>query len=325
MNKRTFARLLGAAVFTGPLAGLAQPSTTVWRIGMLEAISESENARNLDALRRGLQQLGYTEGRNLRIEYRSTDGRAERFQSLADELVRLGVDVILTRGTPATIAVGKATATTPIVMATMGDPRAVASGFGGPGANLTGVTTFSTQLTAKRLEMLKELTPGLSRVALIHDMGNPVAAREWEEMQAGARTLRLQAQLFDVRDAGDILRAVERAVQTGIGGIVVGADGLMQVHRHLIVDAMNNRKLIASYPGSEFVEAGGLMAYAVNYPDLYFRLASFVDKIIKGAKPSEIPVEGPTKFEFVINVSTAKALGLTVPGSLLLLADRLIE
>ncbi|MEO6744807.1 MAG: ABC transporter substrate-binding protein [Caldimonas sp.] len=291
---------------------------------MLEAIAEHQNTRNLDALRSGLRQLGYIEGRNLRIEYRSADGRAERFRDLAQDLVRLKVDVILSRGTPATLAATSATSSIPVVMATMGGPQAVVVGFG-PGSNVTGVTTFSTELTAKRLELLKELAPRLSRVAMIHNMANPAAPPEWQAMQEAARALRLQAVLIDVSVESDILRAADRAADGKIDGVVVGADGLMQGHQRLLVDALNGRGLVASYPGSEFVEGGGLMAYAVNFSDLYARLAVFVDKIIKGGKPSAIPVEGPTKFELAINLHTAKLLGLTVPGSLLLRADRLIQ
>jgi putative ABC transport system substrate-binding protein len=210
-------------------------------------------------------------------------------------------------------------------MATMGDPRAIVASFANPGGNITGVTTFSTELTAKRFELLKELVPKLSRVALLHNMGNPAAPPEWEETKTAARSLGLQAELLDVRSQGDLGRAFELAVRQRVDALVIGADGLTQMHQQTIVDLVARNRLPAAYPAREFVEAGGLIAYAVNYPDLYFRFASFVDKIFKGAKPGELPVEQPTKFELVINLKTAKALGLTIPPSLLQRADQVIE
>jgi len=187
------------------------------------------------------------------------------------------------------------------------------------------VTTFSTELTAKRIEIIKELVPSLSRVALLHNMGNPAAPPEWEETKTAARSPGLQAELLDVRTQGDLRRAFELAVRQHVDALVVGADGLTQMHQQTIVDSVARSRLPAAYPAREFVEAGGLIAYAVNYPDLYFRFATFVDKIFKGAKPGELPVEQPTKFELVINLKTAKALGLTIPQSLLLRADKVIE
>ena len=318
---------LGSVVgglLAAPFAAPAQ-QMKVYRIGILEPIPAAQNAANLDALRKGLRELDYVEGRNLIIEYRSADGRAERFPELASELVRLKVDLLVTRGTPAARAAKNATETIPVVMATMGDPRAIVASFAHPGGNITGVTTFSTELQAKRIELLKELVPNLSRVALLHNMGNPAAPPEWEETKTAARSLGLQAELLDVRSSGDLRRAFELAVRQRVDALVVGADGLTQMHQQTIVDSVTRSRLPAAYPAREFVEAGGLIAYAVNYPDLYFRFATFVDKIFKGAKPGELPVEQPTKFELVINLKTAKALGLTIPQSLLLRADKVIE
>jgi putative ABC transport system substrate-binding protein len=207
----------------------------------------------------------------------------------------------------------------------MGDPRAIVASFARPGGNITGVTTFSTELTAKRIELLKELVPNLSRVALLHNMGNPAAPPEWEETKTAARSLGLQAELLDVRSQGDLGRAFELAVRQHVDAILIGADGLTQMHQQMIVDLVAPKRLPAAYPAREFVEAGGLIAYAVNYPDLYFRFASFIDKIFKGAKPGELPVEQPAKFALVINLETAKALGLTIPQSLLLRADKVIQ
>ena len=325
MDRRTFIAAVGGALLAAPAAARAQPAAKVYRIGILEAIPAAQNAGNLDALRRGLRELGYVEGRNLIIEYRSADGRAERFPELASELVRLKVDLIVTRGTPAAAAAKSAAGTTPVVMATMGDPRAIVKSFAHPGGNVTGVTTFSTELTAKRIELLKEVVPNLARVALLHNMGNPAAPPEWDETRRAARSLGLQAELLDVRTEGELRHAFELAARRHVEALVVGADGLTQMHEKAIVDLVARSGLPAAYPAREFVDAGGLMAYAVNYPDLYFRFASFIDKIFKGAKPGELPVEQPTKFLLVINLRSAKALGLAIPQSLLLRADEVIR
>src|SRR5437867_4747514 len=325
MDRRTFIGGIAGGLLAAPVAARAQQVAKVYRIGILETIPAPLNAANLDALRKGLRDLGYVEGRNLIIEYRSADGRAERFPDLASELVRLKVDLIVTRGTPAARAAKNATGTIPVVMATMGDPRAIVASFAHPGHNITGVTTFSTELTAKRIELLKELVPNLSRVALLHNMGNPAAPPEWEETKTAARSLGLQAELLDVRSQGDLGRAFELAVRQRVDALVIGADGLTQMHQQTIVDLVARNRLPASYPAREFVEAGGLIAYAVNYPDHCSRFASFVDKIFKGAKPADLPVEQPTKFELVINLRTAKALGLTIPQSMRLRADEVIQ
>jgi len=319
--------LLAASLanIVAPLAAKAQQAGKIYRIGILETIPAARNAANLDGLRRGLRELNYVEGRNLVIEYRSADGRAERFPDLAAELVRLNVDLIVTRGTPAARAAKKATETIPTIMATMGDPHALVGSYARPGGNITGVTTFSTELTGKRIELLREVIPRLSRVALLHNMGNPAAPPEWEETKTAARSLGLQAELLDVRSQDDLGRAFELAARQRVDALVIGADGLTQMHLQTIVDLVARNRLPAAYPIREFVEAGGLMAYAINYPDLYFRFASFIDKIFKGTKPADLPIEQPTKFELVINLKTAKALGLTIPPSLLARADQVIE
>ncbi len=236
-------------LLAGPLVADAQQAGKVYRIGILETIPAARNAANLDALRKGLRDLGYVEGRNLVIEYRSADGRAERFPDLAAELVRLKVDLIVTRGTPAARAAKKATETIPTVMATMGDPHAIVASFAHPGGNITGVTTFSTELTGKRIELLKELVPRLSRVALLHNMGNPAAPPEWEETKTAARLLGLKAELLDVRNEGDLGRAFELAVQRRVDALVIGADGLTQMHQQTIVDFVARNRLPSACRG----------------------------------------------------------------------------
>ena len=325
MRRREFVIGLGCAAAAWPLAARAQQAEKIYRIGILEPIPAAQNATNLDALRKGLRDLGYVEGRNLIIEYRSADGRAERFSELASELIRLGVDLMVTRGTPAARAAKNATGTIPVIIATMGDPTALVASFAHPGGNITGVVTYTTELTAKRIELLNELVPSLSRVALLHNMGNPAVPPEWEETKRAARSLDLQAELLDVRSHGDLGRAFELAVRQRVDAVVIGADGLTQLHQQTIVDLATRKRLPAIYAARDFVEAGGLIAYGVNYPDLYLRLASFVDKIFKGAKPGELPVEQPAKFEMVINLKTAKTLGLTIPLTLLVQADEVIE
>ncbi|HEY2816763.1 MAG TPA: ABC transporter substrate-binding protein [Casimicrobiaceae bacterium] len=321
MDRRVF---IASALLAVPWVARAQRTEKLYRIGILESIPAAQNAVNLEALRKSLRELGYAEGRNLVIEYRSADGRAERFPELADELVQLKIDLMVTRGTPAANAAKQATQTIPVVMATMGDPRAIVASFARPGANITGVTTFSTELTAKRIEILREMVPRLSRVALLHNMSNPAAPPEWEETKSASRSLLVQAELLDVRSEADFDPAFERANRQHVDALVVGADGLVQAHQQMIIDLAARNRLPAAYPARDFVDAGGLIAYAVNYPELYSRFAKYADKIFKGAKPADLPVEQPSKFELVINLKTAKALGLAVPQSLLLRADDVI-
>jgi len=323
MDRRTFIGSFAGGLLAA-LGARAEQVAKIYRIGILEPIPAVQNVANLNALRKGLRDLGYVEGRNLIIEYRSADGRAERFPDLANELVRLNVDLILTRGTPATNAVKSASETIPVVMAAM-RPLAVVASLAQPRGNITGVTTFSTELTGKRIELLKELVPNLRCVALLHNMGNPAAPPEWEEVKTAARSLGVQSELLDVRSEGELDGAFDRAAQQRVDALVIGADGLTQMHQQTIVDLLARMRLPAVYPDRDFVEAGGLIAYGVNYPDMYFRFAGFVDKIFKGAKPAELPVEQPTKFELVVNLKSAKALGLSIPQSILLRADEVIR
>jgi len=325
MDRRVFIRGIALSLLAGPPIARSQQPEKVYRIGILESIPASQNTANLNALRKGLEQLGYVEGKNLIIEYRSSDGRAERFPDLASGLVRLNVDLLVTRGTPATMAAKNAAGTIPVVMATMGDPSALVGSYAHPGGNVTGVTTFTTELTAKRLELLKEVVPRLSRVALLHNMGNPAAPPEWEEVKTAARLLDVEAELLDVRKEADLSGALELAARHHVGALVIGADGITQLHQDVIVAGVARSRLPAVYPAREFVDAGGLIAYGVSYPDLYFAFASTVDKIFKGAKAGELPVQQPAKFQLVINLKTAKALGITIRKDLLLRADEVIQ
>jgi len=324
MKRREFITLLGGAA-TWPLTARAQQATKSYRIGMLETISPALNAAHLDAFREGLRQLGYVEGKNYVIEYRSADGRAERFPELAAELVRLGVDLIVVRGTPATIAAKNATGTIPVIMASVGEPLLIVDSLAHPGGNVTGLSAFVNEITSKRVGLMKELVPAMSRIALFANMSNAVSPPQWEETKTAARSLGSEAELLDVRSRDDVSRAFETAVGRHVDALLVAFDGLFQANTRMIVELAARNRLPAIYVGREFIEAGGLMTYGVSFPHLYFRAATYVDKIFRGAKPADLPVEQPTKFELIINLKAAKALGLTMPQSLLLRADQAID
>ncbi len=329
MIRREFISLLGGAAMSSwlwPLAARAQ-ARKVWRIGVLETVSAAMNAPNFDAFRRGLRELGYVEGQNYVVEYRSADGRAERFPDLAAELVRLRVDLIVTRGTPAARAAKDATTTIPVVMAAIGEAlgAGVVASLAHPGENVTGLSAFVNELAGKRVELAKEAFPGISRIAFFSNMSNPVVPPQWEVAKNTARSLGIDAELLDVRGQDDVARAFETAVRRNVGALLAGVDGATQANRQLIIDHAARTRLPAIYASREFVDAGGLMTYSVSYPQLYYRAAGLVDKILKGARPGDMPVEQPTKLELVINLKTAKALGIEIPANLLVLADEVIE
>jgi putative tryptophan/tyrosine transport system substrate-binding protein len=327
MRRRDFVAFLAGAALGWPLPARAQPSPGFRRIGILETIPAELNKANLESFRKGLRERGYVEGQNVAFDYRSADGSGKRFPELAAELVGLRVDLIVTRGTPAAQAAKNATSTIPVVMAAIGEPlgMGVVAGLAHPGGNVTGLSAFVTQLAGKRVELVKELIPSLTRVALFHNMGNPVVPPQWKETQIAARAIGIEAELLDVRTQDDMLRAFETAAQHKVDALLVGIDGLLQANRPLIIDLAARNKLPAVYPSREFVDLGGLMTYGVSYPDLYFRAAGFVDKIFKGTDPSELPVEQPTKFEFIVNLKAAKAIGLTISELFLARADEVIE
>ena len=323
MRRREFITLLGGAAAWPVAAWTQQPR--VWRVGMLETVSRDLNTINLSALRQGLQELGYVEGVNYVLEYRSADGQAERFPSLAAELVRAQVDLIVTRGTPAARAAKEATPTIPIVMAAVGEALGVVESPARPGGNVTGLSAFTTELAGKRVELAKELLPGLARLAFLHNMSNPVAPPQWEQTQTAARQFVIKAELLDVRTGDDIGRALDTAAGERIGALLIGNDGVTQEHRSLIAELAARNRLPTLYGAKEFVESGGLISYAVSYQQLYFRAARFVDRVLKGTKPGDLPVEQPTKFELVVNLKAAKAIGLSISDSFLARADEVIE
>lgn len=327
MRRREFTTLLGSIAVAGvwSLYGRAQDAAKVWRVGILD--TTSAKSPNVEAFRNALSQLGYVEGQNLTIEYRSGEGRIELFPDLAAEMVRLKVDIIVTRGTPAVIAARNATKTTPIVMAAIGEPMetgAVAT-LARPGGNVTGLSAFVTELTAKRIEIMRELMPKMSRMALLDNMENLSVPPQWEEMKKAALALGIQPQLYDVHKPEDIEPAFNTAMAERADALSVGNDSVVIANRRRIAELAAKHRLPTIYATREFVDAGGLLSYAANYSDLYRRAATYVDKIFKGANPGELPVEQPTKFELVINLKAAKALGITVPYSLLARADELVE
>ena len=327
IKRRKFLTLFGGAVLAWPLAVRAQPMAKVWHVGMLETTAATLNATNLDAFKQALRQLGYIEGQNLIVEYRSGDGHIERFPQLAAELVRLNVDIIITRGTPAALAAKKATATIPIVMAAIREPveTGMVASLARPGGNVTGLSAFVTELTAKRIEIMREIIPQLSRMALIDNMANRSVPAQWDETKRAAFALGIQPQLYDVRKAEDIERAFSSAIAQRVNALSVGNDSVVIANRIQVVQLAAKHRLPAIYATRDFVDAGGLLSYAAHYPDLYRRAAAYVDKIFKGAKPADLPVEQPTKFEIVVNLKAASALGLTVPSTLLARADEVIE
>ncbi len=329
MRSRTLGSLimLAFSLLMALRAAEAQQAGKVYRIGVLERISPALNAANFDAFRQGLQELGYVEGRNLVIEYRSADGRPERFPDLATELVHLNVDLILTRGTPATLAAKKATGTLPVVMAASGDPvgAGVVASLARPGGNVTGLSAVVADLMGKRLELLREVLPAVSQIAAILNMSNPAIVLEWKELEMAAQRLGVQLQLLDVRTPEDLERAFDASIRQHVGALVVGIDDLTQMHKRVIVELAAKHWLPAIYASREFVDAGGLITYGVSYPHLYHRAAGFVDKILRGAKPADLPIEQPMKFELVINLKTAQALGLTIPPIVLFRADEVIQ
>jgi putative tryptophan/tyrosine transport system substrate-binding protein len=326
MKRREFILAVGGAV-AGPLVAYAQQPARIWRIGILETVSLASNAKNIDALKRGLRELGYVENQNYVLEYRSADGDGGRFPMLAEQLVRLGVDLIVTRGTPAARAAKSATESIPIVMAAIGEPLGVGvvASLARPGGNVTGLSAFVTELAGKRVELLKELRPGNSVAAFFSNMSNPVVPPQWEETKKAAQALGIEVSLLDVRSRADILAAFETASARHVEALLVGIEGLVQENRQLIADLAATHRLLTIFPSREFVEVGGLMAYGVSYPDLYFRSAFLIDKIFRGAKPGDLPVEQPTKLEFIVNLKAAKLIGLTVPTLLIARADEVIE
>jgi putative ABC transport system substrate-binding protein len=304
----------------------AQQSTRIPRIGYLQ-IPTSPNPARIEAFRQGLRELGYVEGKNIIIEYRSSEGKPDRLPALAAELVRLKVDVIVTSGATVTRAAKEATLTIPIVMRQ--DPDPVGNGFvvslARPGGNITGLATFRPETTGKRLELLKEIVPKLFRVAVLGSSTMPGNAQAFKETDAAAGVFGVELQYLDILGPRDIEPTFRAASKGRADALLMMAGSVLLSQRTQIADLAIKSRLPAIYYDPQFVEAGGLMTYGVSFTDLDRRAATYVDKILKGAKPADLPVEQPTKFELVINLKTAKQIGLTIPQSVLYRADKVIR
>ena len=320
--------LLGALVLLGlvALAATQQPAK-VPRIGFLWSSGRTATPKNEEAFRQGLRGLGYVEGQNIALENRWAEGRFDRLPALAGELVRVRVDLIVTAGTPAARAAKETTTTIPIVAVAVGDPvgTGLVASLARPGANLTGLSDITVDLSAKRLELLKEVVPTASRVAVLWNPAHPTNPLQLRETQVAAQALGMRLQSLEVRGSDELERTFAAMRRERPGALVVLSDPFMLLHRGRLADLAAKNRLPAMYPWREHAEAGGLMAYGPNLPDLFRRAATYVDKILKGAKPADLPVEQPTRFELVINLKTAKALGLTFPPSVLIRAEHVIQ
>jgi putative ABC transport system substrate-binding protein len=329
IDRRTFLAGTGAALLAAPRASEAQQAAKVSRIGVLM----SPNPRR-EAFLQGLRDLGYVDGRNIVvdgrnivIEYRDSEGKPERLPALAAELVALKVDVIVTGSTPATVAAKQATKTLPIVFAAAGDPvmSGLVTSLARPGGNVTGLSLINPELMGKRLEHLKQVVPEVTRMAVLWAGRSGERAGNDKDAESAARALGMQLQFVEARSPADLDRAFSDMTRARAGALIVWGSNMFNNERTRLVDLAAKNRLPAVYPWREFVDAGGLMAYGANLADLFRRAATYVDKILKGAKPADLPVEQPTKFELIINLKTAKALGLTIPPSLLGRADEVIQ
>ena len=324
MERRTFLAMVSGGLLVAPRAAEAQPPP---RIGFLSANSRAAMAARTDAFRQGLGELGYAEGRNILIEYQYAAGRLDQLPALATDLVRLKVAVIVTEGTTATRFAKEATSTIPIVMAQ--DPDPVGTGFvaslARPGGNITGLSNFRPELGGKRLELLKETVPKLARVAVLGTSTTPGTPQSLRETERASSAVGVQLQYLDVLGPKDIETVFRAASKGGADAVLVLGSPFLLSNRTQTTDLAVKSRLPTIYYTAEFVEDGGLMSYGVNSADLFRRAAGYVDRILKGAKPGDLPIEQPTKFELVINLKTARALGLTIPQPLQLRADRVIE
>src|SRR5215470_16078149 len=325
MNRNVFSIVLGLSLLAFSVLAEAQQPKKVPRIGYLSAGSPSTRQYSIDAFRQGLHDLGYTEGKNIVIECRYAEGKLDRLPGLAAELVRLKVDLIVSAGPAVTRAAKQATMTIPIIMAFDDDP--IGSGFATslarPGRNITGLSTLSPETSGKQLELLREIVPKLSRVAVIGgDVTRPGNPQVLREINVAADALRVQVQYLEVRGPKDIEIAFRSASKDRVDSVLVLTSTLLFLQRRQIADLAANNRLPAIYARQEYVEDGGLMSYSASITDLFRRAATYVDKILKGAKPADLPIEQPRKFEFVINLKAAKQIGLTIPPSVLARADK---
>jgi putative ABC transport system substrate-binding protein len=326
MRRREFVTLLAGAASAWPLAARAQQPGKLPTIGFLGQSTRSAGSEWVAAFVQRLRELGWIESRTVAIEYRWAEGRDERFAEIAAEFVRLKVDIIVTSGTPQVLAAKQATSVIPIVFATAGDPvgNNLVASLARPGGNTTGLSNQMTDIAGKKLELLREVIHGLGRLAIIGNVGNPAVVREMGEVQAAAATLGLEVHTLEIRQAQDITPAFE-ALKGRADALYVCIDALAITNRIRINTSALGARLPTMHGSRDHVEAGGLISYGPNTPNQFRRAADYVDKILRGAKPGDIPVEQPTKFDLIVNLTTAKALGIEVPPTLLARADEVIE
>jgi len=324
MRRRDFCALLWGGAIAWPLAARAQQAAKIWRIGYFAPVKIQHL---IEALRDWLRELGYVEGKNLQFEFRFVEDQSGKLDELAADLVRLRPDVIVTFSTPPTVAVKRATSTIPVVMAGTGDPvrAGLVASLSRPGGNVTGVTVYGPELSRKRLEVLKESVRGVARVGVLGNGENPFNQLLWEDTRSAGPALGIDLRLAMVGRLDELDAAFSTLKRQGADAVIVLADAQLNGARRRIIALAAEHRLPTMYEGREFAQAGGMISYGPNLVDLSRRAAEFVDKILKGAKPDELPVEQPTRFELVINLNTAKALGLDVPPMLLTRADEVIE
>ena len=314
-------------LLTAPPPADSQQPTRILRIGYLSGTSLSANSARTDAFRQGLRERGYVEGKDIVIDWRSAEGKADRLPALAGELVRLKVDVIVSGGPTSNRAAKEATVTIPIVMGFDNDPvgNGLIVSLARPGGNVTGLSTLAPEISAKQLELLKEILPALSRVAVLGSSINPGNTQSLKEIELAAAALGLKVEYLDVLDAKNIGAVFRGAGNARAGALLVLASSIFNSNRKQIVELALKNRLPAIYPYPAFVYDHGLMTYSVNLPDLFRRAAAYVDKILKGTKPADLPVEQPIKFEFIVNLKAAKQIGLTIPPNVLVRADKVIK
>ena len=328
-RRTALARLITAVFLLVVAPGAVEPQepTRVWHIGFLGAGSYSSGDPRVEALRQGLRELGYAEGRNLAFEFRWARGNADRLSTLAAELAKLKVDAIVTQGTQATNAARRAVTTVPIVFAVAGDPvgTGLVTSLARPGGNVTGLTDIAPEIAGKRLELLREAVPGITRIAVLWNPANPSAAPQMKDTGTVARSLGLRVLSLELRDVSQLEGAFATAAQDQARAVIVLSDGALYGRRVQIAELAAKHRLPCVAWTPEFADSGCLLAYGANVVEMHRRAATFVDKVLKGASPGGLPVEQPTKFELVVNLKTAKALGLTIPPTVLARADRIIE
>jgi putative ABC transport system substrate-binding protein len=326
INRRILAVGIVAAVLATPLVSIAQQKK-LHRIGFLGNSTATLETHLVGPFREGLRDLGYLEGHNVVIEYRWAEGKYEQFPTLIGELLALKMDVIVTAGTPATLAVKKATTSVPLVMIAVGDPvgTGIVPSLNRPGGNITGLTSIAQELDAKRLELLREVIPALSHIAVLWNSANPIQAIEQNRVRVAAQALRMTILSYGVQTEEGLEKAFATIVKEQPGALLVLADRLFLHHRKRIMDFATRHRLPGVYSYRELVEAGGLMSFGPSYSGMHRRAAYFVDRILRGANPGDLPVERPASFELVVNLKAAKALGLTIPPSVLLRASEVIQ